>query len=208
MAPKRPRDGEEVKSSKKYQKGFSVGPANLPDGIHRRKVIKIKRDLIHKAKLKKEYAKIKAREDPEKKQRNVYHAEDEEPQSKNDTTEPTAEPTLELHPDRQILLDKTSPEPEQLSEQTESHKRKKRPRPQPFSREAELAAQQKAEVEAKRRAWDESQKERAKKIAERERFRKAMVKARVGGKNGQRKLGRESAVLLERVKRLVGDGGG
>jgi len=33
-----------------------------------------------------------------------------------------------------------------------------------------------------------------------------MAKARTGGKNGQRKLGRESTVLLEKVKRLAGDG--
>lgn len=33
-----------------------------------------------------------------------------------------------------------------------------------------------------------------------------MAKARTGGPNGQRKLGRESNVLLEKVKRMVGDG--
>ena len=44
-------------------------------------------------------------------------------------------------------------------------------------------------------------------MEERERFRRAMAKARTGGPNGQRKLGRESKVLLEKVKRMVGDGG-
>lgn len=41
------------------------------------------------------------------------------------------------------------------------------------------------------------------KLQERERFRRAMAKARVGGRNGQRRLGRESEVLLERVRRVV-----
>lgn len=42
-------------------------------------------------------------------------------------------------------------------------------------------------------------------MEERERFRRAMAKARTGGKNGQRKLGRESKVLLEKVRRVVGE---
>ena len=41
------------------------------------------------------------------------------------------------------------------------------------------------------------------KVEERERFRRAMAKARTGGPNGQRKLGRESKVLLEKVKKMV-----
>ena len=32
-----------------------------------------------------------------------------------------------------------------------------------------------------------------------------MAKARTGGKNGQRKLGRESKVLLEKVQNLVAE---
>lgn len=43
MAPKRTRDGEPVQTEPrseppvKKRKGFSVGPANLPDGTYRRK---------------------------------------------------------------------------------------------------------------------------------------------------------------------------
>jgi hypothetical protein len=32
-----------------------------------------------------------------------------------------------------------------------------------------------------------------------------MAAARKGGRNGQRKLGRESGVLLDRVRRIVGE---
>jgi hypothetical protein len=38
MAPKRPRDDEATRPAKKQKKkGFSVGPANLPEGIHKQK---------------------------------------------------------------------------------------------------------------------------------------------------------------------------
>lgn len=66
MAPKRPLNsggGDGGHDSKRARKaGFRVGPDNLPDGPWRRKVTKIKNDLIQKAKLKKQYKKIKARE--------------------------------------------------------------------------------------------------------------------------------------------------
>ncbi|OCL04558.1 hypothetical protein AOQ84DRAFT_115283 [Glonium stellatum] len=207
MAQKRSRDDNESKSSKKHKSGFSVGPANLPDGTHKRKVQKIKKDLIHKAKIKKEYAKLKARELPADTQHSVYERYDEQPDTENKTAEPVPEPTLVPHPDRQILLDGPSPEPEQNPERANSYKPRKRPRPQPFTHEAELAQKQREEAEARRKAREEAENERQRRLAERERFRKAMAKARTGGQNGQRKLGRESKVLLEKVKRLVGDGG-
>lgn len=207
MATKRPRDDDDIKSSKKYRKGFSVGPANLPDGIHKRKVQKIKKDLIHKAKIRKEYAKLKARELPAKPQHSVYERYDENPDADNGTAKPTSEPTLKPHPDRQVLLDGPSPEPEQAPERANPHKPRKRPRPQPFNHEAELAQKRREEAEARQKAREETENERQLRLAERERFRKAMTKARTGGRNGQRKLGRESKVLLEKVKRLVGDGG-
>jgi hypothetical protein len=74
-----------------------------------------------------------------------------------------------------------------------------------FEKEQEFAERKRAEAEAKRLEYERSQKERKEKIEERERFRKTMAKARMGGKNGQRKLGRESTVLLEKVRRIVGN---
>ncbi|KAI0521441.1 hypothetical protein F5B22DRAFT_596846 [Xylaria bambusicola] len=66
MAPskKRPIEGDDAAgpAAKKIRKGFRVGPENLPDGPWRRKVDKIKKDLIHKAKVKKAYKKIKTNE--------------------------------------------------------------------------------------------------------------------------------------------------
>lgn len=160
---------------------------------------KIKQNLIRKASIKKSYAKIKEREilkNPE-----VFH-----------TTYPTeqAEPaSLELHPDRQAMLEK----PEVIAQQqpvTTARDRSRRQRHQrskkaPFEKEARMAQQNREEVETTRSTIEEKNQQRQHKTEERERFRKAMAKARVGGKNGQRKLGRESKVLLEKVKRVVNE---
>ncbi|CAG8958806.1 hypothetical protein HYFRA_00011757 [Hymenoscyphus fraxineus] len=191
MAPKRPlEDDNAISASKKPRSGFKVGPDNLPDGTYRRKVIKIKKDLIHKAKVKKSYAKIKA----------------QEPIVEAPISEPPPEPvSQELHPERQAMLDapkESTPPPHQ---QFERPQRRRQQKPKYFEKEEAYAAQKKAEAEARRAEFERRQKEKSQKIEERETFRKAMAKARTGGKNGQRKLGRESKVLLERVKKIVGN---
>ena len=112
---------------------------------------------------------------------------------------PVPEPTLEPHPDRVKMLE----EPEREATTSSFDRRQRRPRSQPFQKEAEIARKKKEEADARQRAREEADRERTKKIAERERFRKAMAKAR-GGPNGQRKLGRESKVLLEKAQRLMG----
>jgi hypothetical protein len=159
-------------------------------------VIKIKKDLIHKAKVKKSYAKLKARD------------------SDLSTTSapPPESATQELHPERKAMLNaprsptpppNSNPNPYPDSRQPSQNRRNKRPAY--FEKEQAFAEQQKAEAEAKRIERERRGKERNQKVEERERFRKAMVKARTGGRNGQRKLGRESKVLLERVRRVVGE---
>lgn len=94
MASKRPHDHDHVDAGgastpassstttnapdAKKRKGFRVGPENLPDGAWRRKNTKIKHELIHKAKVKKEYAKVKAEvlKEKEKEKKPVVAAED------------------------------------------------------------------------------------------------------------------------------------
>jgi hypothetical protein len=82
--------------------------------------------------------------------------------------------------------------------------REKRRRPGYFEKEETYAEQKRAEAEARRLEFERRDRERKQKIEDRERFRRAMAKARSGGRNGQRKLGKESQVLLERVRRMVG----
>ena len=163
---------------------------------------KIKEDIIYKAKLKKQYAKIKAREEDtdDAPRKSVYEREAEANADHHDgPVEPVSEPTLEPHPERVKMLE----EPEKEPRVSSFDRRQRRPRSQPFQKEADIAQKKKEEAEARQKARAEADKERTKKIAERERFRKAMAKAR-GGPNGQRKLGRESKVLLEKAQRLMG----
>lgn len=200
MAPKRATAEAEPDhigtQAKRLKKGFTVGPANLPDGTYRRKVQKIKKDLIRKAKVKKSYSKLKERVPIDTKP-SLYSS-----------TPPPEEPSasLELHPERQAMLDEPEPAPpEQKDAQQQLPRQRKppRPKPVPFRKEALLAQQRKEETERRRKEFEEVSRQRQAKIDERERFRKAMAKARSGGRDGQRKIGRESKVLLEKVQRMV-----
>jgi hypothetical protein len=163
-------------------------------------VKKIKEKLIHKAKLKQSYAKLKAREDDgTEPRRSVYDRENDVSDDAEDAAELVPEPSLEPHPDRVKMLEEKSPEPRPEP----AERRPRRQRPVPFQKESEVAKQKKEEAEARHRAREEMEKERAMKLAERERFRKTMAKAR-GGPNGKRKLGRESTVLLAKAQRIMG----
>jgi len=170
-------------------------------------VQKIKKDLIHKAKVKKEFAKLKQRDqDAEPHPKPSPYAADIEDPVAADMTPP--EPTTEPHPDRQHLMNTSaSPEPT-VPEPRESQqwpRRPKRAKRAPFSKEAARAQKAKEEAEARSQAREEAERQRQGKIEERERFRRAMAKSR-DPRTGQRKLGRESKVLLEKVKRIVGEG--
>ncbi|SMQ54733.1 unnamed protein product [Zymoseptoria tritici ST99CH_1A5] len=215
MSEKRKRDTSDtaVKHStdrKRQRKGFTVGSENLPDGVHRRKNQAIKQALIDRAKIKKDYAKLR-------KHANVSDEKETIPQpasmaldvKEDDEAEQEEEPTVAPHPDRQNLMDKEAEEPEVEQQKTfrePRQRRERKPKPMPFRKEHDQAQQRKAQMEEWRIAREAAEKERQAKIEERERFRKAMAKARTGGPNGQRKLGRESNVLLEKVKRMVGSG--
>ncbi|KAE9363468.1 hypothetical protein N431DRAFT_474497 [Stipitochalara longipes BDJ] len=197
MAPKRPPENEaESSKPKKQRSGFKIGPDNLPDGTYRRKVIKIKKDLIHKAKVKKSYAKLKAREPITP------------TPIPTEPIEPTEPASQELHPERQAMLDaprEPTPPPNQAQLFSQRSQQRRPKKPAYFEKEQAFAAQKNAEAEARKLEFERREKEKNQKIVERERFRKAMARARTGGKNGQRKLGKESKVLLERVKRIVGE---
>ncbi|EEP78792.1 predicted protein [Uncinocarpus reesii 1704] len=215
MAPKRPRDNadDQAPGSHKKRKGFSVGPANLPDGTYRRKgpsradefffrpaVQKIKTDLIHKAKVKKSYAKIKAQELAATQAKSVY---DREPKDEKDPDEPGVDvipaPSLELHPDRQAMLDTREEESKNLLQDQEGVKerprrRERRPKPLPFTKEMQFAQKRKEEAEARAKLREAKAKER-----------EAMMRAKRPDQFGKQRLGRQSKVLLEKVKRIVGE---
>ncbi|EQB49693.1 hypothetical protein CGLO_10959 [Colletotrichum gloeosporioides Cg-14] len=266
MAPKRAAEGAASSdASKKSRKGFRVGPENLPEGPWRRKIEKKKAELIHKAKIKKQYAKIKERElaaqssskkQPQQQQQQQPAAKDssddeDEPKSQTpeapgvDSTSPELEqheekPTpsgpdpSEVHPTRSDLIanDGELPNPNTIAvkrkhgkgEDDDDHdaddkdgeddagvdryepRKPRRPRkPGYYEKQLEHAEKRKAEAEARRAEIQRRREERERKVADRERLRRAMAKARKGSENGQRKLGRESSLLLEKVKRMVGN---
>ncbi|PSK60318.1 hypothetical protein B9Z65_468 [Elsinoe australis] len=231
MGIKRPATDSSDRPAKKTKKPFSVGPANLPDGQWKRRNQRIKRSLIDKAKLRKDYTKLKAQqtEEPAPARELRYYEEadaeaeaaaaaaakatseedgDEVEEAADKAHENKPEPSNAPHPDRQILMDR-EPSPPRLPERNGRRdggfeRRETRPRAVPFAREAREAAQRKKEAEERNEARERAMREREQKMEERERFRRAMAKARTGGKTGQRKLGRESGVLLEKVKRIMG----
>ncbi|POS86968.1 hypothetical protein EPUL_001118 [Erysiphe pulchra] len=174
---------------KKRRPGFKIGPDNLPDGTYRRKVVKIKKELIQKAKIKKSYAKLKAREATSTTPLFTSASQDNSAASQ------------ELHPDRQAMLNAPEAQESLYKEEQFSHKRHRSKKPSYFEKEQAFAEEKKKEKEAQKLQFEKQAKERARKLEERERFRKAMAKARTCGPNGQRKLGRESVVLLEKIKR-------
>ena len=206
---------------KKAKKGFQVGPANLPDGTYKRKAKKIKDSLIERALIQKEYARLK-------RQGKIPDAQDdaipvpasahldqvaETTNTANDGDEKPAAPLREAsppsapHPDRMNLMTAPSPEPEPERPAPRERKvRQKKPKFQPFSKEHAQATARREETEARQRSIEEGHRERKRKIEEREKMQRAMAKARKGGINGQRKLGRESNVLLMKVQKMVGEG--
>ncbi|KAJ5291625.1 hypothetical protein N7478_000876 [Penicillium angulare] len=202
MAPIRTRDAKNAskeprtESAVKKRKGFSVGPANLPDGTYRRKTQKLKSDLIQKAKVKKAYAKIKA-EELATQPKSVYATADEE--QTNEAADPAS---TELHPDRVAMLNEPAPAPAPAPEpkpkaewrpRQEGQRRERKPRESAFKKEMEIAEQRRKFAEAR-------EKERDAKVKERE----AMIRAKRPDQFGKRRLGRESKALLDRVQRIVG----
>lgn len=192
-------DTTETTQSNRKRKGFSVGPANLPDGTYRRKTQKIKNDLIQKAKVKKAYAKVKAEEDAKQNEEAATVTpsvpdEDRDPQPAS----------LELHPDRQAMID--APEPTNQSRRREAEdyddvngfrarQKNRQPKQSRYRKEFELAEERKKQFEERAKAREARVKER-----------KAMAKAKRPGKDGRMKVGRQGTVLLSRIKRMVDEG--
>lgn len=264
MGSKRPHDEVEGEAGApttapeaKKRKGFRVGPDNLPDGAWRRKNTKIKHELIHKAKVKKDYAKVKAELQKEREAQDKPApdaAAAEEPQVHPNRQQRMDDEQLDrehMNPERQAFLDgkrapprrqarreednrqdegqqgehedgatpsrpitnattksyPPAPEPKSPEPKRRRGERHKR-RPDYYDRALEEGSRKKAEAEAKKAEAERREQERARSIDERERTRRAMLKAKgfsaSGKPRGKPKLGRESKVLLDKVKRMVG----
>ena len=113
--------------------------------------IKIKKSLIHKAKTKKAYAKLKAREP-------LFQSPRPEPL--NPAASPLEESSQALHPERQAMLD-TPLEPT-ASPRTDG----RRPRKPDYFKEIAHTEKQKAAVEARSTELDKRDGELKQRIAE------------------------------------------
>jgi hypothetical protein len=140
--------------------------------------------------VKKAYAKVKARQ--QSGEEDIY-------QQRDSGVTPAEPASLELHPDRQAMLDRPSPTPKPARHTNEGKEdvnrfrhRSRRPKPSSYSREAKAAEQTRLEAEARRKLREEKDKDR-----------QAMSKARRPDKEGRYRLGRQSKVLLSRVQRMV-----
>ncbi|KAK4193775.1 hypothetical protein QBC35DRAFT_480227 [Podospora australis] len=241
MAPKRTREedtggADSASSPKKARGGFRVGPENLPDGAWKRKVTKIKKDLITKAKVKKEYAKIKAKTapgpsslpipppSPTSTSAPLPPPATDPSSSSSAPQDPSSQPPPEsaqenLHPSRLALLTTNTPHldlsnpnllaeghPSTLPPPKRNNGNRKR-KPDYFSKELDLAEKKKKAAEAREAEFKRREEERQKRISDREKFRRQMAKAKTPGhRDGKVKVGRESKLLLERVQRMVGGG--
>jgi hypothetical protein len=197
--------------------GFQVGPANLPDGTYRRKgktasisrtsnnitVKKIKAHLIHKAQLKRDLARLKSRA-----------ANNTAPAATAADGGPAA--SLDPHPDRQALMDDDDDEqpppqqqqrpPRPRADLRPNGDRRRRPKADPFAPQAAEASRRQAAAEERARRREEAAERKRAAGAERERVQRLVARARKPGRDGRRRLGRESALLLDKVKKLVGAG--
>ena len=79
--------------------------------------------------------------------------------------------------------------------------RRRTRRPGYYDKQLAKAEQRKAEAEERQREWARRREEREKKFQERQRYKRAMAKTI--GRDGKKKLGRESGLLLDKVKKMM-----
>lgn len=187
---------------------------------------RIKKHLIEKAKIKASYAKLIARENQSQPSSAIGRLSSQQDESTNEQGDGAFSGDLhqpasnEPHPARQALIDAAPVSATKahlssdfnwgLNEEFNERVRQ-RPRSQkqvPFSREMKHAQQAKEEAVKRREDMAAALAQRERRRAERDRWRKAIEKSKGGGPHGQAKLGRQSEVLLEKVKRMVGEGKG
>lgn len=165
-------------------------------------VTKIKKELIHKAKIKKEYAKVKAREH----KASADDDHDESVDSQAAAEAPMGDDGETMHPTRELMLkdeDKAQAGASKGHSSTSDGSRRRTRRPGYYDKQLKQAEQRKREAEEREAQFRQRREERERKIAERVRFKKAMAKTI--GKDGKKKLGKESTILLEKVKRMMAD---
>ena len=199
------------------QTGHGVGKVCLATrqssmtNAHTCSVTKIKKDLIHKAKVKKAYAKIKAQEHAVQQEEHLRKGQDERQVEEEQHKTDQEEKEKKMHPTRQLMLMDEGKAQAGITAQEEDgpaqpvgHRRRTR-RPGYYDKQLEKAEERRADAEQRAQEAQRRREERERKLAQREKSRKAMAKTR--GRDGKKKLGRESGLLLDKVRKMVADGG-
>jgi len=189
-------------------------------------VVKIKRDLIHKAKVRKEYAKVRSREEEAGTlQPHISTTQlllDNDGDESNGTTAGLAQntpPVNTMHQDRIDAINnkddndndgQNSNEADNnhndSREQRQQQRKSRQPKTSRYVKESEAGAQVREAREAHARMIVEK-KEAAKRREMENKRRNHSVGFAKGArtKTGQTKLGRQSKGLLEQVMKMVGD---
>ena len=185
---------------------------------HIEAVTKVKKDLIHKAKVKKQYAKVKAQEEKERATPKGPQASAGELASGEDGDQSHGDAGDSenagkgndggaIHPTRHLMLKDEEAAQAGAAESDRAGvsdgQRRRTRRPGYYDKQLEKAEQKRTEAEERAREVQRRREEREKRLAERERYKKAWAKTR--GKDGKKKLGRESTLLLDKVKKMMAE---
>lgn len=110
-----------------------------------------------------------------------------------------------MHPTRELMLKDEEMAQVGADQETDGANpdgmRRRTRRPGYYDKQLQKAEERNKESEERRQEFQRRREERERKLAEREKFKKAMAKTR--DKDGNKKLGRESAILLDKVKKMM-----
>lgn len=109
-----------------------------------------------------------------------------------------------MHPTRELMLkdeEMAQAGAEASADPASDGMRRRTRRPGYYDKQLRKAEERKKESDERVQEFRRRREERERKIAERERFKKAMAKT--VGRDGKKKLGRESTILLDKVKRMM-----
>ena len=175
-------------------------------------VTKIKENLIYKAKVRKQYAKIKAQQQEASTEKGTpAYSADLDAQNGSDEQDDSPEGAAQaeqMHPTRQLMLKDEDKAQEGVTGEggeaaPRDGQRRRTRRPDYYDKQLQKGRQRRQEAEARGEEARKGREERERKLAERRRYGRAMAKTR--DRDGRKKLGRESSILLDRVRKMMAE---
>lgn len=157
--------------------------------------------------MKKAYAKIKEREQKEPGDGETEQGGGAAASTEKDDEQAAAAATEKevMHPTRELMIrDEEVAQSSAKGERdtSDGHRRRTR-RPGYYDKQLALADERQAEADRRAQEREARTAQRNARLAERDKFKRAMAKT--VGRDGRKKLGRESGILLDKVKRMLAD---